>query len=213
MNAAKYVVLDLETTGLDPKKDQILEVGAIAVDASLGELDRFHRVVHFNGFLGHSIVPFVLSMHEKSNLWNECQSSIRRETTVDSELARWLEVVAGRGIVLMGNSVHFDQAFIKERFPETAAHLSHRVMDIGGLARWLGDFGIDTGPSPYMPHRGLLDAEIELREAVRDLISGRHGTVRFFTPANEPWHPGGIPAVVADFERRVEFWHQTEVCK
>lgn len=48
---------------------------------------------------------------------------------------------------------------------------------------------------------------------VRDLISGRHGTVRFFTPANEPWHPGGIPAVVADFERRIEFWHQTEPCK
>lgn len=47
---------------------------------------------------------------------------------------------------------------------------------------------------------------------VRDLVSGRHGTVRFFTPPG-PSHPGGIPCVQPDFEGRFEFWHQTEACK
>lgn len=171
MNAVKYVVLDLETTGLDPRTDQILEVGAIAVDSTLNEIDRFHRIVSFAGFT-LAVDPFVLKMHEKNNLWNECSTPCPSEAQTDSDLAAWLSRVAGRGVILMGNSVHFDHGFIKERFPLSGGLLSHRVMDIGGLARWLTDFGVSTPTPPDMPHRGLLDAEIELEAArkLRDIV-------------------------------------------
>lgn len=40
-----YVVLDLETTGLDYKTEQITEIGAIKIDKNFNELERFHTLV------------------------------------------------------------------------------------------------------------------------------------------------------------------------
>lgn len=40
-----YVVLDLETTGLDYKTEQITEIGAIKIDQNYKEIDRFHTMV------------------------------------------------------------------------------------------------------------------------------------------------------------------------
>jgi DNA polymerase III alpha subunit (gram-positive type) len=40
-----YVVLDLETTGLDYKTEQITEIGAIKYDQYFNEIDKFHTMV------------------------------------------------------------------------------------------------------------------------------------------------------------------------
>lgn len=176
MSQTKYVLLDLETTGLDPKKDQILEVGAIALTADLEELARFECRVHYpaEGVLGqvvrlaNPIDPFVQAMHTKNGLWTECAAESLAETDADLLLREWLTQLgfAEKSVVLMGNSIHFDHGFLKARFPETAAMLHYRVMDIGGLRRWLTGFGIPLPEVPAdMPHRSMPDCEIELRDA------------------------------------------------
>ena len=45
MKKAKLLWIDLEMTGLDPEKDRILEVAAIATDMKLNEIARFEAIV------------------------------------------------------------------------------------------------------------------------------------------------------------------------
>ncbi|MEI6725733.1 MAG: exonuclease domain-containing protein, partial [Actinomycetes bacterium] len=37
----QLVVLDTETTGLDPERDRIVDIGAVRLDARLETVDRF----------------------------------------------------------------------------------------------------------------------------------------------------------------------------
>ena len=52
-----FVAIDLETTGLDPKKDKIIEVGAVKFGGDL-ELDRFSSLVN----PGRRLSQFITSL-------------------------------------------------------------------------------------------------------------------------------------------------------
>lgn len=61
----KYVSIDLETTGLDPEQDQILEFGAVVDDTLLPgvpveDLPTFRRVISWDRIQGH---PVALAMN------------------------------------------------------------------------------------------------------------------------------------------------------
>jgi oligoribonuclease len=65
----KYVSIDLETTGLDPKKSDIIEFGAVIDDLNdplpLNELPKFHAYVLPNPELGYYRGdPFALQMNQ-----------------------------------------------------------------------------------------------------------------------------------------------------
>lgn len=161
----RYVVLDLETEGLDPYKDRILEVAAIAVSRDLQELARHHQVLHSDRPLA-AIDPFVQRMHTDNGLFVESAASKTGELAADIALAQFLSTLYhGPGaIILMGNSPQFDHGFLKARMPIAATWLHYRLMDVGGLARWLKDFGLPI-EKPPVAHRAMLDCESELLEA------------------------------------------------
>lgn len=165
-----YVILDLETTGLSTIDDQILEIGAIAITEDLEEVSRFHAVVKFNGCCGDE---YVQKMHTSNALLAECLLSDMDEEQADFELSKYLKsMVSDEKVTLMGNSIHFDQAFLKQRMPFTAGTLHYRLMDIGGFGRWLTLCKLPCSKTLDMPHRAMTDCEIELSEAqqMRDLI-------------------------------------------
>jgi len=60
----KYVSIDLETTGLDPENNNIIEFGAVLDDLKeqkpLEELPRFHAYICMDEYKGQ---PYALSMH------------------------------------------------------------------------------------------------------------------------------------------------------
>lgn len=159
-----YLLLDLETSGLNPNTDSILEVGAILLTRDLTEISRKNMVVKYRGCPRDSD-PFVTAMHEENGLWAEAALSDSKIAEVDKSFYGWLDEHAASGLQLAGYSIHFDRSFLDIDMPLLVSKLSHKQRDISSLARELRDVGYILVPSGSpMPHRSMPDCERELEE-------------------------------------------------
>ncbi|MFY9141499.1 exonuclease domain-containing protein [Sulfuricurvum sp.] len=75
----KFISIDIETTGLDPQKNQILEFGAIAIDTSKHEpyIDSFRAVFIHQELTGN---PIALTMN--AGLINEINTVLKDKDTL-----------------------------------------------------------------------------------------------------------------------------------
>jgi len=92
-----FVVLDTETTGLDPARDRVIEVGAVRLDASLREVDRFSSLVRPD-------VPVPLAVARMTGI----DASELREAPPFAEVFASLEAFA-RGALLVAHNAAFDR--------------------------------------------------------------------------------------------------------
>lgn len=96
-----YVCLDLETTGLDPKTDKIIEIGAVKVRG--GEVvDMFQSFVNPGRMLSEKIIE----------LTGICDDDLKDAKTAEEVVPAFLEF-AGEDC-LLGHSVLFDYSFVKK---------------------------------------------------------------------------------------------------
>jgi oligoribonuclease len=66
------VWIDVETTGLDPDYDQLLEVAMVITDSELEPIAGFDSVVHWTEFLG--VNETVFKMHTDNGLFEDCRA-------------------------------------------------------------------------------------------------------------------------------------------
>jgi len=97
-----YVVLDLETTGLDYKTEQITEIGAIKIDENFNEIDRFHTLVALEE--GRELPEFITKL---TGITTEDLIGQPSEERALEELANFI----GDSIVVAQNAP-FDLSFI-----------------------------------------------------------------------------------------------------
>jgi len=180
--------IDLEATGLIATQHTILEVATIVTDDRLQEVDRFHRVVHWEpakllAHLGTSstpdqftgaatsleIDPIVIKLHARNGLWAEAASSPHALTEVDDQLADFLAQVSvgqnAQRAQIAGSSIWLDRSFMSVSLPRALAQLHYKCVDVTTLNELARRFWprLHQGlPGKREIHRAMPDIEDSL---------------------------------------------------
>lgn len=133
---AKYLFLDLETTGLDPYQGKILECVAVATTADLVEVGApFAMILKCYRSDYDNADNFVQDMHTFNGLWNLCFWADAENFTLSKDLVNYIGTFEwdDKRPILAGNSVHFDRAWLAQKCRDAAACLHHRHLDVSSL--------------------------------------------------------------------------------
>lgn len=171
-----FCILDIETTGLDPIEDMILEIGAVLVDYDLRRFDHiqpFHKVCRWAGD-PNQLDPVVTEMHTKNGLFNECADhkvavSLSR-ALLDFEV--WCEenftAREDEPVYATGNNIKFDISFLgQQKFLFPGFH--YRTVDISSIKVLCNEWAPEVNhmyskPVAQKLHRSIPDCYDSLAE-------------------------------------------------
>lgn len=143
----KLIWIDIETSGLDPNKDTILEVAVMVSDFS-NPFDihpLYHAVLNFNvtppepiGYRDgrpYKMDGTVWEMHTKNGLFSECSNSKLRIEDAEKVLLDLIPEEQDRKErpILAGSTVHFDRSFLKVHMPTLEQRFIHRHFDVSSI--------------------------------------------------------------------------------
>lgn len=173
-----WLWLDVETTGLDEHAGQLLEVAAAVVDdGALGSFEIIESVEAVILPAAEMVMdPYVRAMHTKNGLLQAIAMGHGMALGDADEMIRAFVdqyLPPGEKVILAGDSVHFDQRWIKAHLPGLAERLHHRVFDVTTLRQMARVWGPGFESTKSDKHRALYDVQCSVKDAKRilDLIS------------------------------------------
>lgn len=186
-----FLWIDLETTGLYPRVDHILEAGWMVTDENLRGKGHLQSsvVTASKAAIGYiKTSPFIHDMHTKSGL---LEALMGTETLVIEDVEeRILEAIMDypedEPWYLAGASVHFDRAFIDSWMPTLAEKLHHRIFDTSSLKLFAKSVGIEVKQEPQVvQHRveGDIQYCYEYALGLRDIVGPAIGMLKEVTNA------------------------------
>ena len=132
MKRAKLLWIDLEMTGLDPEKDRILELAAIATGWDLESLAEMTAVVKVpeKKKKKRMVGEFWEKNAESRDGLMAQNANGESASGAEKELLEFMDQYFGKEIILAGNSIHQDRKFIDREWPEVAKRLHYRMLDV-----------------------------------------------------------------------------------
>ena len=167
----ELVWIDCEMTGLDLRRDRLIEIAALVTDGELNVLsDGIDVVIHADDDALSQMIPVVKEMHTRSGLIDEVRAS-----TVDVARAEVMvldyiraHVPQAKTAPLAGNSIATDRGFIARDMPALDDYLHYRMVDVSSIKelcrRWYPRVYYGQ-PEKGLTHRALAD----IRESIREL--------------------------------------------
>lgn len=161
--------IDLEMTGLDTRRDSILEIATIVTDQNLEELAQgpVIAIQHPPGIL-NAMDDWNTRHHHASGLWHRVLDSTITTRGAERKTLNFLRqwVVEGAS-PMCGNSICQDRRFLARQMPELEAFFHYRNLDVSTLkelaCRWAPS--IASGLSKENRHEALSD----VRESIAEL--------------------------------------------
>lgn len=158
-----FTVFDLETTGMSPARDRIVEIGAVRVEKD-GTLSRFSTLVNPS-----CPIPYAVSrVHGIDN-------EMVKDAPLFKEAGYAFQDFA-RGSRLVAHNARFDLAFLQESFARVGLPLwkegaydsivlirkAYPGLPSYSLPALVRSWALDDGSTPGQAHRAAYDAEMTM---------------------------------------------------
>ena len=131
----QLVWIDLEMTGLDPDRDQILETALLLTDKDLNITGRgTHTIIHHPLATLTAMDSWNRKHHRKSGLWEAALASTTTLSEAEARTAAYLKQhCANSRLILAGNSIWQDRRFIIKHMPTLDKLFHYRMIDVSSI--------------------------------------------------------------------------------
>jgi oligoribonuclease len=157
-------------TGLDLRRDALIEIAVLVTDSELRVLDEgVDIVITAPDELLDGMQPVVREMHAHSGLTEAVRASTTTVAEAEQQVLDYLRkhVPEARTVPLCGNSIATDRAFLARDMPELDAFLHYRMVDVSSIKelcrRWYPRVYFSQ-PQKGLAHRALADVKESIRE-------------------------------------------------
>jgi oligoribonuclease len=165
----RLVWIDCEMTGLDLKRDALIEIACLVTNGSLDVLDKgIDLVIKPPPEALDQMEDVVREMHTASGLLNELAAGVTLAEAQEQVLGYVRKHISEpRRVPLAGNSIATDRVFIARDMPELDAFLHYRMVDVSSikeLARRWYPRAYFASPPKRGGHRALADITESIQE-------------------------------------------------
>ncbi len=185
--ADHLIWIDLEMTGLDTRRDHIIEIATIVTDSQLNVLEEGPvMAIHQSDSVLAGMDEWNQTHHGQSGLIDRVRRSPLSEADAERETLEFLRrYVPAKASPMCGNSICQDRRFLARWMPALEDFFHYRNLDVSSVKelvkRWAPD--ILAGFSKKASHQALDD----IRESIEEL---RYYREHFFRLPAAP--PGGV---------------------
>ncbi|XP_071023318.1 small fragment nuclease isoform X2 [Oncorhynchus clarkii lewisi] len=170
----RMVWVDLEMTGLDIEKDQIIEMACLITDSELNVLaEGPNLIINTTGELLDGMDNWCKEHHGNSGLTQAVRDSKISLQQAEYEFLSFIRQHTPPGhCPLAGNSVHADKKFLDKYMPQFMHHLHYRIIDVSTIKELYGGFQKNT--SSHHRRKRLTEHWAIFRRASRNCTSTEH---------------------------------------
>ena len=131
----RLIWIDLEMTGLDPRRDEILELAIVVTDSQLEQVATAPvLVIHHAEAVLLGMDEWNTRTHSQSGLWQRVVNSDMDYATAEKQLLEFLRpLVPEGGSPMCGNSICQDRRFLARLMPRLEAHFHYRNLDVSTI--------------------------------------------------------------------------------
>jgi oligoribonuclease len=164
------VWIDCEMTGLDLRRDALIEIAVLVTDGELNVLgEGVDVVIHADEAALAGMPDVVREMHERSGLTDAVRASPVTVAEAEKLALDYVRryVPDPRSAPLAGNSIATDRAFLARDMPALDGYLHYRMVDVSSVKelcrRWYPRV-FYAKPEKGLAHRALADIMESIRE-------------------------------------------------